>query len=46
MDASSGAQQLSEGEREQLADRIRQLAKRDPAATANVLRMWLQDSQT
>lgn len=38
--------QLSEGERDQLADRIRQVAKRDPAATANVLRMWLQDNQS
>ena len=38
--------QLSEGERDQLAERIRVVAKRDPAATANVLRMWLQDNQT
>jgi flagellar M-ring protein FliF len=38
--------QLSEGERDQMAERIRGLAKRDPAATANVLRMWLQDRQT
>jgi flagellar M-ring protein FliF len=45
MEALSAAPQLSEGEREQLGDRIRQLAKRDPAATANVLRMWLQDTQ-
>jgi flagellar M-ring protein FliF len=45
IDLSPAAQQLSEGDREQLADRIRQLAKRDPATTANVLRMWLQDSQ-
>ena len=43
---SSAAQQISEGDREQLGDRIRQLAKRDPAATANVLRMWLQDNQS
>ena len=34
---------LSESDRDQLADRVRQLAKRDPAATANVLRMWLQE---
>jgi flagellar M-ring protein FliF len=52
LDLSPKAQQLaagpqpSENERDQLADRIRQLAKRDPAATANVLRMWLQDNQT
>jgi flagellar biosynthesis/type III secretory pathway M-ring protein FliF/YscJ len=45
LDLSPAAQQLSEGDREQLAERIRQVAKRDPAATANVLRMWLQDSQ-
>jgi flagellar M-ring protein FliF len=38
--------QISEGERDQLADRIRLVAKRDPAATANVLRMWLQDNQS
>ena len=46
IDLSAAAQQLSEGDREQLADRIRQVAKRDPAATANVLRMWLQDGQS
>jgi flagellar M-ring protein FliF len=38
--------QISEGERDQLAERIRLVAKRDPAATANVLRMWLQDNQS
>jgi flagellar M-ring protein FliF len=37
---------LSEADRDQLADRIRVVAKRDPAATANVLRMWMQDKQT
>jgi flagellar biosynthesis/type III secretory pathway M-ring protein FliF/YscJ len=42
----AAAQQLSPADREQLAERIRQVAKRDPAATANVLRMWLQDNQT
>ena len=36
---------LTEADRDQMADRVRQLAKRDPAATANVLRMWLQDTQ-
>ena len=46
IELSAAAQQLTEGDRDQLADRIRQLAKRDPAATANVLRMWLQDSQS
>jgi flagellar biosynthesis/type III secretory pathway M-ring protein FliF/YscJ len=43
---AGGVPQLSEGDRDQLADRIRQVAKRDPAATANVLRMWLQDKQS
>jgi flagellar M-ring protein FliF len=38
--------QISEVDRDQLADRIRVVAKRDPAATANVLRMWLQDNQS
>ena len=38
--------QISEVEREQLAERVRAVAKRDPAATANVLRMWLQDQQS
>jgi flagellar M-ring protein FliF len=37
---------LTEADRDQLADRIRVVAKRDPVATANVLRMWMQDSQT
>jgi flagellar M-ring protein FliF len=44
LDLSPAAAQLSEGDRDQLAERIRQVAKRDPAATANVLRMWLQDN--
>lgn len=30
----------------ELAERVRQLAKRDPLVTANVLRMWLQESKT
>jgi flagellar biosynthesis/type III secretory pathway M-ring protein FliF/YscJ len=46
LDLSPAAQQISEGDRDQLAERIRQLAKRDPAATVNVLRMWLQESQS
>jgi flagellar M-ring protein FliF len=51
LDLSPKAQQLTalqipEGERDQLADRIRQVAKRDPTATANVVRTWLQDNQT
>jgi len=51
LDLSPKAQQLTalqipEGERDQLAERIRQVAKRDPTATANVVRTWLQDNQT
>jgi flagellar M-ring protein FliF len=52
LDLSPQAQQLaagphiSEADRDQLAERIRVVAKRDPAATANVLRMWLQDNQS
>jgi len=42
----AAGQQPSEPVRDELADRIRVVAKRDPAATANVLRMWLQDNQT
>jgi len=41
----SGMNALTEEDRDQLADRVRQLAKRDPAITANVLRMWLQDTE-
>jgi flagellar biosynthesis/type III secretory pathway M-ring protein FliF/YscJ len=41
----SGANALTEEDRDQLADRVRLLAKRDPAVTANVLRMWLQDTE-
>jgi flagellar M-ring protein FliF len=41
----SGGNPLTEEDRDQLADRVRQLAKRDPAVTANVLRMWLQDTE-
>jgi flagellar M-ring protein FliF len=44
--AASGPPQLTEGERDQLAERIRQVAKRDQTATVNVLRMWMQDSQS
>jgi flagellar M-ring protein FliF len=31
---------------ENLSDRVRQLAKREPDLTLNVLRMWLQESKT
>ncbi|HUA64074.1 MAG TPA: flagellar basal-body MS-ring/collar protein FliF [Verrucomicrobiae bacterium] len=30
----------------ELAERVKQMAKRDPQVTANVLRMWLQDSKS
>jgi flagellar biosynthesis/type III secretory pathway M-ring protein FliF/YscJ len=52
LDLSPTAQQIAAGppnadsERGQLAERIRGVAKRDPAATASVLRMWIQDNQT
>jgi flagellar M-ring protein FliF len=36
---------LTEGSHDELAERVRQSARRDPAATANVLRMWLQDTR-
>jgi flagellar M-ring protein FliF len=35
----------SSEDRAELADRVRQLAQREPAVTANVLRMWLQDGR-
>ena len=33
-------------DRNDLAERVRQLAKRDPALTVNVVRTWLQESST
>ena len=38
-------QTSSSEDRAELADRVRLLAKREPAVTANVLRMWLQDGK-
>ena len=52
LDLSPKAQQLAAGppipetQHDQLADRVRGVVKRDPAATANVLRQWMQDNQT
>lgn len=46
IEAPAGRRAGMEDERQQLAERVRETAKRDPAATANVLRMWLQDHQT
>lgn len=40
------AASLSEEDREQLAERVRQVAKHEPAVTANVVRMWLQDTES
>jgi flagellar M-ring protein FliF len=40
------AAQLAAEDHGELADRVRMLAKRDPAVTANVLRMWLQESKS
>jgi flagellar M-ring protein FliF len=43
IELSEKAKELAEPENPDiLADRIRQTARRDPAATANVLRMWLE----
>jgi len=42
----TGAHPQIEEERDQLADRVRLLAKRDSAVTANVLRTWLRDPGT
>jgi flagellar biosynthesis/type III secretory pathway M-ring protein FliF/YscJ len=36
---------ISNEERSDLAERVRMLAKREPDATANVLRMWLQNGK-
>jgi flagellar M-ring protein FliF len=36
---------LTEADRDQLAERIRVVVKRDPAVTANVLRMWMEENQ-
>ena len=33
-------------DRNQLADRVRHLARKDTAATANVLRMWMQETKS
>jgi flagellar M-ring protein FliF len=41
------AAQIQQAARDQLVDRIRQVAKRDPAATAHVMRQWLaQDGKS
>ena len=43
---ASEAARLAAEDHGELADRVRMLAKRDPAVTANVLRMWLQESKS
>jgi flagellar M-ring protein FliF len=52
LDLSPKAQQLAAGppnpeaQHDHLADHVRGVVKRAPAATANVLRAWMQDNQT
>jgi flagellar biosynthesis/type III secretory pathway M-ring protein FliF/YscJ len=41
IEAPAAAEDSSE-----LAERVRMVAKREPELTANVLRMWLQESRT
>jgi flagellar M-ring protein FliF len=44
--AAADERTLVEGSHDELAERVRQSVRRDPAATANVLRMWLQETRT
>jgi flagellar biosynthesis/type III secretory pathway M-ring protein FliF/YscJ len=44
--AVAEAEAILQDDTGELADRVRQLAKRDPLVTANVLRMWLQETKT
>jgi flagellar M-ring protein FliF len=44
--AAADERTLAEGSHDELAERVRQAVKRDSAATANVLRMWLQEIRT
>jgi flagellar M-ring protein FliF len=44
--AGPAVEQLPAEDRNQLAERIRHVARKDPVATANVLRMWMQESKT
>jgi flagellar biosynthesis/type III secretory pathway M-ring protein FliF/YscJ len=39
------AARLEAREPNELAERVRPIVKRDPAVTANVLRMWLQENR-
>jgi flagellar M-ring protein FliF len=43
---SGGNDQSFTEDRTQLAERVRHLARKDTVATANVLRMWLQESKS
>jgi flagellar M-ring protein FliF len=43
--AAADERALAEENHKELAERVRQAATRDPAATANVLRMWLQETR-
>jgi len=44
--ASGRAAPRVAGESNELTERVRQLAKRDPALTVNVVRTWLQEGST
>jgi len=44
--AAADERTLAEGNHDELAERVRQSVRRDPAETANVLRMWLQETRT
>jgi flagellar M-ring protein FliF len=44
--AAADERTIAEGSHNELAERVRQSVKSDPAATINVLRMWLQDTRT
>ncbi len=44
--AVTEAESLMKEDSGELAERVRQLAKRDPLVTTNVLRMWLQETKS
>jgi flagellar M-ring protein FliF len=43
--ASANAELQPEEDHNELAERVRQLARQEPVATVNVLRMWLQETR-
>ena len=44
--AALHAKALPEAAGKELTERVRQMVKREPDTTANVVRMWLQDIET